>query len=342
MDDFRQEYFQKWASIEICNLVDGLVYFRSVARISIIDLGTNTFNLLVVETRGREVVGKLHQEKIPVKLGEGGINLGLILEKPYQRGLEAMQKYAAISKDLAVDKVFAFATSAIRSSGNGVQFVEDVKSSCGISVTIIDGQQEAELIYRGVQLSGALSEHNSLILDIGGGSCEFIICNRNRYFWKHSFDLGVSRLYDRFKHQNPILPSEIETIQLLFETELQVLFNALKQFPTTELIGSSGSFDTFAEMISFRKFGEDRVSNLKEYRFDLEEFNAVHQSLLHSTVSERYQMPGLIAMRVDMIVIASILVDYLIKKLGIESMKVSAYSLKEGVMELVLRDEFLI
>jgi exopolyphosphatase/guanosine-5'-triphosphate,3'-diphosphate pyrophosphatase len=311
-----------------------------VARLSIIDLGTNTFNLLVVETQGNQVVQTLHQEKIPVKLGEGGINLGIIQDIPYQRGLTAMQKYAGISKDLQVDKIFAFATSAIRSSRNGQQFANDVKASCGIQVQIIDGQSEAELIYRGVQLSGALGEKNSLILDIGGGSCEFILCNQHQVFWKHSFDLGVSRLFERYRHHNPILPSEIQTIESLFESELQTLFKAIQRFPTHELIGSSGSFDTFAEMISFQKYGEDRVSNLKVYTFNIPEFEQVHQKLLHSTVNERYLMPGLVAMRVDMIVIASILVDFLLRRLAIHSMKVSAYSLKEGVMEMVMRADF--
>jgi exopolyphosphatase/guanosine-5'-triphosphate,3'-diphosphate pyrophosphatase len=308
-----------------------------LARLSIIDLGTNTFNLLVVETQGNRVVQTLHQEKIPVKLGEGGINLGVILDKPYQRGLEAMQKYAGISEDLKVDKIFAFATSAIRSSRNGQQFAKDVKASCGIQVEIIDGQSEAEFIYRGVQLSGALGASTSLILDIGGGSCEFILCNQHQVFWKHSFDLGVSRLFDRYRHHNPILPAEIQTIETLFETDLQVLFMAIKSFPTQELIGSSGSFDTFAEINSFQKYGEDRVSNLKVYELNIPEFQKVHQKLLHSTVEERYLMQGLVAMRVDMIVIASILVDFLIHRLNIHSMKVSAYSLKEGVMEMVMR-----
>jgi exopolyphosphatase / guanosine-5'-triphosphate,3'-diphosphate pyrophosphatase len=309
-----------------------------VARLSIIDLGTNTFNLLVVETQGNQVVQTLHQEKIPVKLGEGGINLGVILDKPYQRGLEAMQKYAGISEDLQADKIFAFATSAIRSSRNGQQFANDVKASCGIEVQIIDGQSEAELIYRGVQLSGALGEKTSLILDIGGGSCEFILCNQQQVFWKHSFDLGVSRLFDRYRHHNPILLAEIQTIETLFETELQTLFKAIQHFPTQELIGSSGSFDTFAEMTSFQMYGEDRVSHLKVYDFNIPEFEKIHRKLLHSTVEERYLMKGLVAMRVDMIVIASILVNFLIHRLEINSMKVSAYSLKEGVMEMVIRE----
>lgn len=304
-----------------------------MAKWSIIDLGTNTFNLLVVEIDEKRNRKTLYQEKIPVRLGEGGINAGIIQDEPFRRGLKAMEQFAKKNKELQTDTIFAFATSAIRSSTNGKLFTKTVKEICGIEIQIIDGDTEAELIFEGVRLSGILGPHTSLILDIGGGSCEFILCNQEGIFWKKSYDLGVARLFERFRHQNPISLSEIKALESLFTITLTHLFEALKSYPTTELIGSSGSFDSFAEMISFKIFGEDRVSNLPAYTFSIPEYQQIHQQLLHSTLEERFQIPGLVAMRADMIVIASILVNYLIQQISINSMKVSAYALKEGMME---------
>ena len=155
-------------------------------RIAIIDLGTNTFNILIVKVNSAKTPTKLYQSKISVKLGEGGINKNFIEPVPFQRGIEAMKTYKDIMQRNAVDKVFAFATSAIRTASNGNEFVTKVKEETGIEVTMISGDKEAELIYYGVRNALELTDDNSLIIDIGGGSTEFIIANKNKIFWKQS------------------------------------------------------------------------------------------------------------------------------------------------------------
>ncbi len=303
-----------------------------MARIAIIDLGTNTFNILICDIENGQIKETLHKNKLPVKLGEGGINQGIIMPKPFERGIVAMEFYAQQCEDYKVDKVFAFATSAVRSASNGKEFCDKILANTGISINIIDGEREAELIYKGVQLSGILTKKKALILDIGGGSCEFIICDNTRIYWKYSFDLGVTRLFDRYKHQNPITKSEIAVFESLFQKELKRLFSALNKYPTRTLIGSSGSFDTFAEMICYRKFGNDIYSQQPKFELNVIDFFVNHHVLTFSTVEEREKMKGLVAMRIDMIVIASVMVNFLIRRLHIEELKVSAYSLKEGVL----------
>ena len=141
---------------------------------AIIDLGTNTFNLLIVE--GDQT---LFKTKIAVKLGEGGITNNFIAEEPYRRGLAALKKHIETIKHYKVERTLAFATSAIRSATNGAVFVKEVKKKLGLNIEVIDGNKEAELIYLGVQQALDLGQENNLIMDIGGGSTEFIICNKN-------------------------------------------------------------------------------------------------------------------------------------------------------------------
>ena len=140
-------------------------------RVAIIDLGTNTFNLLICDKKG-ESQKTIFKNKIAVKLGEGGIDKGIIDQAPYQRGIKALEDHLNTIKEYDVDKVRAFATSAIRSTKNGADFVSEVFEKLALKIEVIDGDKEAELIYQGVRKAIQFDLDYKLIMDIGGGSTE--------------------------------------------------------------------------------------------------------------------------------------------------------------------------
>jgi exopolyphosphatase/guanosine-5'-triphosphate,3'-diphosphate pyrophosphatase len=177
----------------------------------------------------------------------------------------------------------------------------------------------------------------SLIIDIGGGSTEFIIANDTQIFWKHSFLLGAARLLEIINPSDPITSVEIDTLLNYLKSELQPLFDAIKKYPVVELIGSSGSFDSLADIIAARYYSPTLLEGKTEFTYHLEDIKAIHHSILKSTKAERLQMKGLIEMRVDMIVISSILVDFIIQSFTIQKMRLSTYSLKEGVLSESLK-----
>jgi exopolyphosphatase/guanosine-5'-triphosphate,3'-diphosphate pyrophosphatase len=306
-------------------------------RIAIIDLGTNTFNILIVETDASNAYKQIFQTKIAVKLGEGGINKGYIAPIPFQRGIDALVQYKLILDDYCVEKVFAFATSAIRSANNGNEFVAIAKQKANIAIQVISGDKEAELIYYGVRSAVKMTNETSLIIDIGGGSTEFIIANKEKVFWKQSFLLGAARLLERFNPSDPITDLEIEDVKTYLKHELQPLFEAVKKHPITELIGSSGSFDSLAEMIAHRFYTPSILENKTEYDFKINDCSAIYDIIIKSTKAERTAMKGLVQMRVDMMVISSILVHFVVAEFEIEKMRLSTYSLKEGVLHDVLK-----
>jgi exopolyphosphatase/guanosine-5'-triphosphate,3'-diphosphate pyrophosphatase len=306
-------------------------------RIAIIDLGTNTFNILIVETDASNAYKQIFQTKIAVKLGEGGITKGFIAPIPFQRGIDALVQYKIILDDYKVEKIFAFATSAIRSASNGNEFVSTAKEKTAIDIQVISGDKEAELIYYGVRSAVKMSNETSLIIDIGGGSTEFIIANKDQIFWKQSFLLGAARLLERFNPSDPITNKEIEDVKAYLKQELQPLFDAVKKYPITELIGSSGSFDSLAEMIAHRFYTPAILDNKTEYDFKIDDCSAIYDIIIKSTKAERTAMKGLVQMRVDMMVISSILVHFVVVEFEIEKMRLSTYSLKEGVLHDVMK-----
>lgn len=301
-------------------------------RIAILDLGTNTFNIFIAEVASDKSYTKLYKSKIAVKLGEGGINKNHIEEKPFQRGIKALKKHKKTIGEFAVEKIICFATSAIRSADNGKDFISAVKEKTGINVQIISGNKEAELIYFGVRSAVKMNDQPSLIMDIGGGSTEFIIANKKEIFWKQSFLLGAARLLEKFKPSDPITESEIKQIEDHLEENLQPLYEAMKKFPSEELIGSSGSFDSLAAMIAYHFYNIDILKGKTEYDFNIDDCEMMYNIILKSTTEERLHMKGLVKMRVDMIVVSAVFVDYIFLKLGLKKMRLSKYSLKEGTL----------
>ncbi|HET6991923.1 MAG TPA: phosphatase [Bacteroidia bacterium] len=301
-------------------------------RIAVIDLGTNTFNLLVAESRVGADFQTLYNEKLPVKLGEGGINKGFITEAAFQRGIEAMENYASTIRQWHAERTLAFATSAVRNASNGKEFVDEVKRRTGIEIQVIDGAKEAEFISIGVRQAVRLSEKPSLIIDIGGGSTEFIIVDDKSVLWKQSFEIGASRLMQRFEPSDPVNADEKKVIVDYLIHELKPLWEASKKFNVTELIGASGSFESLAELVNMRFHSLPGLSNKTECEFNLDQCAIIHAAILSSTRAERLKMKGLVAMRVDLIVVSAILVETVLNELSISKMRYSSYSLKEGVL----------
>ena len=310
-------------------------------RIAILDLGTNTFNIFVAEILPDKTYQKIYKSKIAVKLGQGGINKNHIEEKSFKRGIKALKKHKKTIEEFGAEKVFAFATSAIRSATNGKDFIEVAKKETGIEVQIISGDKEAELIYYGVRSAVKMNDSYSLIMDIGGGSTEFIIANKEKIFWKQSFLLGAARLLEKFKPSDPITNSEVKKIKIYLNENLQPLYDAVKKNPVEELIGSSGSFDSLAEIIAYKYYDIGLLKGITEYGFNLDDCEKIYDVILKSTTEERLHMKGLSKMRVDMIVVSAIFVDFIFEKLALKKMRLSRYSLKEGVLWELLNNHNL-
>ena len=295
------------------------------------DLGTNTFHLLIAEGDIHDFCEIVH-EHIAVKLGEGGINKGIILPAAFERGVNTMKAFNREITLNNVQQVKAIATSALRNASNGKAFIERVRAEAGIEIEIVNGDREATFIFSGVNASGLLSDQNSLIMDIGGGSVEFIIGNDKELAWKQSFEIGAARLMECFHHTDPIPPASIEALNLYLDSALPDLFKAIEKTPVCHLIGSSGAFETFAELIENKKADSFDLKKIKTYDFTLEELLIVTDEIILSTHAERQGNKSIIPVRVDMIVVASLITRYIMQKLDIKNVSLCTYSLKEGVL----------
>ena len=290
-------------------------------RKAVIDLGTNTFNLLIADTQTRQV---LFQTKEGVALGMGGINEKRLSPAAIQRAFEALQKFKDKCDALEVNAIRAIGTSAMRDATNANELIEKVATELKISIEVISGLQEAELIYKGVALSHTFDEP-ALIMDIGGGSTEFIVADLKGPILAHSFDIGVSRLFQLFDYQDPLSIQDIERVENYLNQHCAHFFK--QQLPKV-LIGASGSFETFYELMAQAVFDPQGAA----VQVEASKFKFMLDHIIASTQAERNANPHIIEIRKRMAPLAAIKTRWVLKISQIEHIYISPYSLKEGAL----------
>ena len=303
-------------------------------KIAVIDMGTNTFHLLIAKVKGSsfEVI---HKEREVVRVGKSGLKDGWIDLDAQKRALSTLSSFKKKIDELGIDKIYATATSAIRNAANGLDLVEMIKDTTDIDVKIISGQEEANYIFYGVKRALELGEGSSLIMDIGGGSIEFIIAKDGEALWMESFEIGGQRLIDDFHKNDPITSEEIDNLHNYFERSLEKLHEACRVFKPTTLIGSSGTFDTLSDIHRIA-LGRESDPTSVDLPITMDSYHSIHEQLMAKDESARLEIPGMIPMRVNMIVVASVLISYILEKYNLTDLRASGYALKEGVLLSIL------
>lgn len=291
--------------------------------IAIIDLGTNTCNLLIAKYEN-QIYQILYQGKEVVKLGKNQLT-----EDGLDRAITAIQKHQLQISSFDVSEVVLIATSAIREATNKEWFCQEINVKTGLEVAVISGEREADLIFKGVKLAFNEIENHSLILDIGGGSNEFILTEAGKPVWKESFPLGMARVIERIPPSDPIKPSEINQITTFFESGLNKLWNQPGNIGISGLIGCSGAFDTLADLIDQTDPGT-KIRIRQEIKID--DFERIYRMLIESTTAERTRMKGMESIRIEMIVPSVLFIKLIIDRLKIRKIYQTDYALREGVL----------
>lgn len=305
-------------------------------RIAIIDLGTNTFKLLLAERPQGQSTGLLvlHAEEVSVFLGKGGVEQGTITEEAAARGMATLRLQMAKAKELGAEQVRGFGTSALRNARNAQAFVDQVQAELGLAIDIIPGEEEAGLILDGVRQVVPFGHKPMLVMDIGGGSTEFILATDRSLLWKHSFELGTTRLFERFPAIDPMGMDTQLRMAGHIDAQLESLWSVIDRHWPGTLVGSAGSFDSIATMIALER-GVPIDPTTATLAFDATEFDALKDKLFAMARAEREAQPGLAAHRTDTIIPALMLVERVLLH-GIEKLQWSKYSLKEGAAARML------
>lgn len=297
-------------------------------RIAVIDLGTNTCNLLIAQNTGTSFE-ILYQGKEVVKLAKDRINGTELSPESVGRAVYALEKHRKKIAGFDVSQVEIVGTSAIRDATNRDWFCAEIARRTGLKINVISGEREADLIFKGVKLAFGTIEDHSLILDIGGGSNEFILTQCGNAVWKQSFPLGMARIIEQFPISNPITPAEIQEIASYFDGEMATLWERMNGVAINRLIGCAAAFDTIADLIDQTDPGTKARIGQEIERAD---FELIYRKLIRSTTEERTAMKGMESIRIEMIVPAVIFIKRVVDKLSIRKIYQTDFALREGVL----------
>ena len=305
-------------------------------RWAVVDCGTNTFNLLVRDVRTSELVWST---KLPVKLGLGGLTNGRLAPEAMERGVHALKLFRAAAQHLGVERLWAFATSGVRSTENGVEFAERAEREAGVPLNVISGLQEAAFIYAGVRQAIPAAREPVLVMDIGGGSTEFVVGSGSDVLWSLSLPLGVTRLREQFQPNDPLTESDLTALYAHLNQQLQPVFAAVEQYRPQQLIGSSGSFDTLYDLWALANGRPALVPGQTYAEWPAGALEPLFEQLLRTTVAERLNLKGMVAMRADTLHLSPLQIAPILQKLPPATpIGLSTFALKEGVWTTLLQN----
>jgi exopolyphosphatase/guanosine-5'-triphosphate,3'-diphosphate pyrophosphatase len=309
--------------------VDSGWLIRVPVRVAALDVGSNSFHLMVVEARPDGSVKVLERAKEMVRLGEASLQAGVIPEEAQERGLRALSALAERARAHQPAALVAVATSAVREASNGAAFLEAAQRACGLRVRMIDGSEEARLIYQGARQALALRGQRAALFDVGGGSTEAILGDEHQALLASSLKLGVLRLRDNWLRSDPPSP---EDTAVMAEWVRTVMGPTIARFAATgfDIVAlTSGTALALARLAGRRL---PRVGGIDRYQIDLRELRAWENRLAAMTAAERAQVPGVDPGRVDTIVPGAVILRAILEATGTEQALVCDAALREGLI----------
>jgi exopolyphosphatase/guanosine-5'-triphosphate,3'-diphosphate pyrophosphatase len=300
--------------------------------IAAIDIGTNSFHLIVCDvssSSGRFRI--LDREKEHVRLGSGSRDMKHLSAAAMKRGVEALKRFKRIADSFRAS-IRAIATSAVREALNKEDFISLVKKETGISIEIASGFEEARLIHLGVLQALPVFHKKILLIDIGGGSTEFLVGQKRNIRYGNSLKLGAVRLTQRFFQSEMTSPKEVKECRKFIKGMLAPVVREMEKFDYETAVGSSGTILSIAHIIRAAK-GFDSESSLNGFSFKKKELDqAIGEILEKKTPAERAEIPGIDPARADIILAGALILEQIANELGIKEMKISEFALREGII----------
>ncbi|HZD66124.1 MAG TPA: Ppx/GppA phosphatase family protein [Acidimicrobiales bacterium] len=299
-------------------------------RIGALDLGSNSFHLLVVEGRADGSFEALVREKEMLRLGDEVARRGAIGGELADRAVEVVGGFRTLAEAAGAEELTAMATAALREAANGGEVIDRLEVEAGVPVEVISGAREAELIFRALRSSVVIEPSPALALDLGGGSLEIMVGDATGLTWATSVRLGVGRLTAEV-HDDPPSPADVDRVRQRVSTTLGRLAGVVADLGPKSLVGSSGTLCTLARMADAHRSGQvpASVNQLTVDRADLE---AVHDRLLALPAADRRRLPGLEASRAELIPAGSLLLLCAMDLFGLDQLTVSEWALREGMV----------
>ncbi len=299
--------------------------------IGAIDVGTNSFHLIIASVDSRGMLQIILREKEVVRLGSSGGDIKYLYDEAIERGVQTLKRFADISKSKGAE-IRAVATSAVREALNKKEFIDRVRDEVGIEIEIVSGVEEGRLIYLGALHSLPIVNQKALIIDIGGGSTETIIGKESEILYVHSEKLGAIRLTTRFGLDDEIDIDKLNECRKYIHGTWAPIFNKINNIGYETVVGTAGTILNIS-VIALQLNGKPVPNILNGCTLDKKEIlKAIKKIVSAKNEKERKQIPGMDPQRADIIVGGALILEYALEHLKVDKIHISTFGLREGIV----------
>lgn len=298
-----------------------------------IDIGTNSFHLVIAKVNDEGIVKILSKDKEVVRLGKSSSDMKHISLEAMERAVTTLKRFKIICDSFNAE-IRAVATSATREALNRDEFIDKVFERTGICIEVVSGFEEARLIYLGILQAINVYDSRILLIDIGGGSTEFLVGEKGQVHYANSIKLGAVRLTEKFFKDGKFKKDSIENARLHVRSIINPIVRHIKEQKYDFVIGTSGTITTLGTMIYSKKTGEDTSEfNFNNYKYSSSELLEMVNELLNAeTISQVKHFEGLESQRADIISAGAIILEQIVKEVDIKDITLSSYALREGIL----------
>mgnify|MGYP000055670846 CR=1 FL=1 len=294
--------------------------------IAIIDLGSNLTKLVI--TSGELPLQVIHRSVYNTKTLKSAPK-GFFDHQSIGQIESDIKSILEVANQYDCSTYLGIATSVFRTRKNGLQVIQDLNKKFNLQIDIITGEREAQLIYKGAIASTTVDRFPVMIMDIGGGSTELIIANASNILWKQSFDLGSTALTSGLSLSDPLSLNDMEDLKNRLDRHFTDLPQIIQEYTPISFIGTTGAFESFAQMIESSHDNHKPVAS--NYRYELKKLNEILIRILKSSLQERRDTKGLNPLRVPTVHIAALIFKYVLDIYSFEEHILSLGDVKEGL-----------
>lgn len=300
-------------------------------KLAAIDIGTNSIHMIIVNVIAQRNFEVIEREKSMVKLGVGVFATQRLSDRAFKAGLETIRRYIQLAERIGVDEIITAATSAIREAKNGEAFIRAVVRQTGISPRIISGKEEARMIFLAVRNSIAFETDTALVFDIGGGSTEAVLGNRQDILFNNSLQLGVLRLLDMFEDKGPVGKEGRSVLESHISYVAKETLDQINAIGFDRVVGTSGTIRTLGEAAHIEASG-DSFQSVNAEVVSLDHIEAITRDLLELKAAKRARVDGISEKRADAIHLGGVLLVKLLKMAKVKEITLCDASLREGMI----------
>lgn len=301
-------------------------------RIAAIDIGTNSFHLVIVDVQPDGSFKLLDKQREVIRLGSHkGEDLSLISEGEIEKAIDILKNYKMLAEHYGAS-IRAVATSAVREADNKDKFVKAIKEKTNIDIEVVDGRTEAKLIFYGIMNAIDVSDKNVLCIDIGGGSSEFIYAEKGNPLITESVKIGAVRLSKKFFPEFILKKEAVEACHSYVEAQISYIKYLIEGKKIDQVIGASGTIVAAAILVQ-ELFNKPKRKSINKLSFTAEELNFVYKEVIgRKTPAERVSLPGMELKRADIIPAGLIILKTVFDVFEIKHITLSEYALREGII----------